>query len=271
MQAAKIYNSKEQPMPAKIFALSNQKGGVGKSTTTYNLARAAVLRDLKVLVVDADPQGNLTSITTKEPTTPESIDIADVLTARSDDKASDAIVAGIWPGLSVLPSSDKLAQVRDELVTTGGGREARLREALSFVADEYDLILIDCPPSLDLVTLNALAAADRVVIVANASLFSADGIAKLRETIDTVQRYYNPDLTIAGVIINQYEAQTNHDKHWRAELAANIQPLLTPEIPKHTWIREASEGGVGLDELGTAAATRLASVYAGYLDTIRRS
>jgi len=258
-------------MAAKIFALSNQKGGVGKSTTTYNLARAAVLQGLRVLVVDADPQGNLTTITAQDRVTPENIDIADVLTARSDDTAADAIVAGIWDGLSVLPSSDKLAYVRDELVTAGGGREARLREALAPVGDDYDLILIDCPPSLDLVTLNALAAAERVVIVANASLFSADGIAKLRETIATVQRYYNPGLTIAGVIVNQFESQTNHDKHWRAELGANIQPLLTPEIPKHTWIREASEGGVGLDELGTRAATRLADVYAAYLDTIRES
>jgi chromosome partitioning protein len=258
-------------MAAKIFALSNQKGGVGKSTTTYNLARAAVLQGLRVLVVDADPQGNLTIITAKERVTAEDIDIADVLTARSDDTAADAIVSGLWDGLSVLPSSDKLALVRDELVTAGGGREARLREALAPIVNDYDLILIDCPPSLDLVTLNALAAADRVVIVANAGLFSAEGIAKLRGTIETVQRYYNPGLSIAGVIINAFEGNTLHDKHWLAELTANIQPILTPEIPKHTWIREASEGGVGLDELGTRAASRLAEVYAGYVDTIRES
>lgn len=256
-------------MPPRIFALSNQKGGVGKSTTTYNLARAAIVQGLRVLVVDADPQGNLTSITTAVPLAPDALDLADVLTSRSDDQATDAIVPGLWPGLDVLPSSDKLAQVRDELVTTGGGREARLRDALAPVVDAYDVVLIDCPPSLDLITLNALAAADRVVIVANASLFSADGIAKLRETIDTVNRYYNPSLTVAGVIVNQYESQTNHAQHWRGELGANIQPMLTPEIPKHTWIREASEGGVGLDELGTRAATRLAEVYSSYLDTIR--
>lgn len=258
-------------MPARIFALSNQKGGVGKSTTTYNLARAAIVQGLRVLVVDADPQGNLTSTTTAEPLAPDALDLADVLTSRSDDQATDAIVPGLWPGLDVLPSSDKLAQVRDELVTTGGGREARLRDALAPVVDDYDVIFIDCPPSLDLITLNALAAADRVVIVANASLFSADGIAKLRETIDTVNRYYNASLAIAGVIVNAYEKNLVRARHWRAELDANIQPILMPEIPKHTWIGEASEGGAGLDELGTRAATRLAAVYGSYLDTIREN
>ena len=143
-----------------VAALCNQKGGVGKTTTTINLARAACLRRMRTLVVDLDPQANATSTLLGKLTSAEQESLADVLSARSDATASDVIVATEWAGVDLLPSgSDALADVGAELVTMGPGREHRLREALSALKD-YDLALLDAPPALDLLTINALTAAE---------------------------------------------------------------------------------------------------------------
>lgn len=260
-------------MTARIFALCNQKGGVGKSTTTFHLARAAVLRGQSVLVVDNDPQGNLTTVAAAEEVGEDQAGLADVLSARAPEGARDVIVAGVWPGLDVLPTSGvTLGSVRDELVVAGAGRELRLREALSDVAEGYDLILIDCAPSLDQLTINGLAAADAVVIVTHSKLWSANGLAQLLETIAGVQRYYNPQLRVAGVLVNQHEERTVAGQHWLDELTAAAEsrglPMLTPPVPKRVAIADATEAARGLDEWGTSDAAALAAVYADHLTTL---
>ena len=122
--------------------------GVGKSTTTFHLARAAVLRGQRVLVVDNDPQGNLTAGAAAESVEEDQAGLADALSSRAPETIRDVIVRGVWPGLDVVPTSGvTLGYVRDELVIAGAGREGRLREALATVAADYDLILIDCAPS----------------------------------------------------------------------------------------------------------------------------
>lgn len=249
-----------------IAALCNQKGGVGKTTTTINLARAAHLRGLRTLVVDLDPQANSTSTLLGKPPDPDVESLADVLSARTDAKAADVIVNTGWAGVDLLPSGgDALADVGGELVAMGPGREHRLREALAKL-DGYDLALLDSPPSLDLLTINALTAAHRLVIVTTAALFSADGIARLMATIEAVVRYANPDLTIAGVVVNALQARTRRQKHWMAELAADAPaPVWQPPVPAATWIAEAVEAGSGLDEWNTPAATVLAETYDRYL------
>ena len=119
-------------MTARIYALCNQKGGVGKSTTAFHLARAAVLGGRRVLLVDNDPQGNLTSVTAAEPVEEDQAGLADVLSARAGERLRDVIVAGIWPGLDLVPTAGStLGIVRDELIVAGPGREGRLREALA--------------------------------------------------------------------------------------------------------------------------------------------
>lgn len=260
-------------MAARIFALCNQKGGVGKSTTTFHLARAAVLRGQRVLVVDNDPQGNLTAVAAAEPVDEDQVGLADVLSARTSETVRDVVVPGVWPGLDVAPTTGAtLGYVREELVIAGAGREVRLREALATVADSYDLILIDCAPSLDQLTINALTAAHGVVVVTHSKLWSLSGLAQLLDTIDNVREYYNPELSVAGVIVNQHEERTVSGQTWLEDLrtAAKSRDLrvLTPPIPKRVVIADATEAARGLDQWGSAEAAALGALYSCHLASI---
>jgi chromosome partitioning protein len=260
-------------MTTRILALCNQKGGVGKSTTTFHLARAAITAGQRVLMVDLDPQGNLTSVAAAEPVPEDQVGLADVLSSRAEETVRDVIVSGVWEGLDVLPTTgETLGFVRDELVVAGAGREGRLREALAEVAGDYDLILIDCAPSLDQLTINGLTAADAAVVVTQSKLWSANGLAHLLTTIDNVRRYYNPELSVAGIIVNQHEEHTVAGRHWRQELqeaaAARSLTVLAPPVPKRAAIADATEAARGLDEWGTSEASSLAGIYADYLATL---
>jgi chromosome partitioning protein len=258
---------------ARILALCNQKGGVGKSTTTFHLARAAVQAGRRVLVVDNDPQGNLTSIAAAEAVDEDQAGLADALSSRAPETIRDVIVPGVWPGLDVVPTSGvTLGYVRDELVIAGAGREGRLRQALAQVIEEYDLVLIDCAPSLDQLTINGLTAANAVVVVTESKLFSANGLSQLLDTIDNVRAYYNPQLTVAGVIVNKHEEQTVSGRTWLDELRKAAEGrglrLLSPLVPKRVVISDAAEAARGLDEWGSAEATALGAIYTDHLAVI---
>lgn len=260
-------------MTARILALCNQKGGVGKSTTTFHLARAAVRAGRRVLVVDNDPQGNLTSIAAAEAVDEDQAGLADALSSRAPETIRDVIVPGVWPGLDVVPTSGvTLGYVRDELVIAGAGREGRLRQALAQVAEDYDLVLIDCAPSLDQLTINGLTAADAVVVVTESKLFSANGLSQLLDTIDNVRQYYNPQLTVAGVIVNKHEEQTVSGRTWLDELGQAAEGrglrLLAPVVPKRVVISDAAEAARGLDEWGSAEAAALGAIYTDHLTAI---
>lgn len=259
---------------SQTIAVCNQKGGVGKTATTFHLTRAAVLAGNRVLVVDADPQGSLSSVIAREAVEEDQSGLADVLSQRSTDTIADVIVPGVWEGVDVVPTapSEALAYVADELIIAGAGRERRLRDALAPVAGEYDLILIDCPPSLDQLTINGLTAADRAALVTEPSLFSANGLARLLSTIENVRSAYNHDLAIAGIIINRLEKGTVAGREWVAHLteAADARQIdiLDPAVPKAVAIRDASEAARGLDEWGTPAARELLDIYRGYLTAL---
>lgn len=261
-------------MNAEIIALANQKGGVGKSTTTVNLARAAVRRGLRVLVVDLDPQGNLTDALAAEPVSDDQVGLADVLSARADEVLSDVIVPSIWAGVDIAPTAgDILASVGEELITTGAGRESKLRKALAEVTDRYDLILVDCAPSLDQLTINGLTAAHKVLIVTQSKKWSLDGLAKLLRTIESVREHYNQSLQVAGVLVNQHEGRTIAGQTWLDELHAAAEArnfrVLTPPVPKRVVIADATEASVALDEWGSAEAMELSEMYADHLTTIQ--
>jgi len=254
-----------------VAAICNQKGGVGKTTTTVNLARAAHLRSWPTLVADLDPQAATTKALLGIAPDPADETVADALSARSTATVADVVRETRWKGVDVLPSGGPvLADVAGELVTMGAGREHRLSEGLRMLTEapglEYALVLIDCPPSLDLLTVNALTATHRAVIVTHAGLLSVDGISDLMTTVRAVQRYANSALAVAGVIVNQLEERTRRGRHWLGELTEHAPaPVWSPTVRKATCIADALEVGAGLDEWGTPEATVLAEIYDRYL------
>lgn len=256
------------------ISLCNQKGGVGKSTTTYHLARAAVLEGMRVLVVDLDPQGNITSSLANHPVDEDATGLADVLSNRTQLPISEVTVPGLWDGVDLVPTTgEALPVVRDELVVAGAGRESRLRAALNEVAHDYDLCLIDCPPSLDQLTINGLTATDIALIVTHSKLWSANGLARLLSSIYQIRTYYNPELTIGGIIINQHEARTTSGEHWMSELTSEVEQrgltIFNPPIPKRVAIADSVEASKPLEQWPTQEAAELANIYTQYLHAIQ--
>lgn len=240
-----------------IIALCNQKGGVGKSTTTFHLARAAARFGVRCLVIDMDPQGNISSALSKEPLREDFPGVADALSARSPETLASVIVPSIWELVDLAPTvGEALSVVRDELVVAGAGREGRLRQQIAEVNNAYGLVLIDCPPSLDQLTINALSASERMVIVSQSKQWSSNGLAHLLGTIRAVKAYYNPGLMVRGIVVNQHEGSTKAGNHWLDELhSAAIHTgtrLLEPVVPKRVTIADAVEASMGLDEYPNA-------------------
>ena len=240
----------------KTLAICNQKGGVGKSTTTFHLSRAAVLEGLRVLVVDLDPQGNITANISSDSLPETRVGVADALTPHGALSLHDVTVSTVWGGVDLVPTpnGDNLAGVRDRLVSLPIGGESRLAHALDAATASYDLVLIDCPPSLDKLTINALVAADGVLIVTQSKQWSATGLANLLSTVSAVQEV-NHRLHVAGIVINMHEKQTISGSGWLTELQAFTEtehlPLISTPIPRAVLISDAVEASTALDEWPT--------------------
>ena len=226
---------------SRIIAIANQKGGVGKTTTAINLGACLAVAEKRTLVIDTDPQGNATSGLGIDKDEVEK-SIYDVLIEEAP--IEDVIVREVhFPYLDVVPATRDLVGAEVELVNRNG-REIILRRAIEAVRDRYDFILIDCPPSLGLLTLNTLAASDSVLIPIQCEFYALEGLSQLLNTVTIVQKNLNPGLQIEGVLLTMYDGRLNLSRQVADEAKEYFGPkVYKTTIPRNVRIAEAPSFG----------------------------
>ena len=226
---------------ARIIAVANQKGGVGKTTTAVNLAACFAISEKRVLLVDADPQGNATSGVG----IPKDIVRWSLYDALLGERPVAEVILkhGQIAHLSVLPATQDLVGAELELVDREG-REHALRRVLDQVRDDYDYILVDCPPSLGLITLNVLTAADGVLIPIQCEYYALEGISQLLNTINLVQQNFNPGLAIDGVLLTMYDSRLNLCRQVAEDVKEYFgAKVITSDITRNIRLAEAPSHG----------------------------
>lgn len=226
---------------ARVVAIANQKGGVGKTTTAVNLAASLAVAEKRTLLIDGDPQGNATSGVGVERGS-FAFTTYDVLLGNAT--LSQARRQGVqFSRLDVLPATPDLAGAEVELVGVTG-REGRMREAIAQIRNEYDFILIDCPPSLGLITLNMLAAADTLLIPLQCEYYALEGLSQLLNTVHLIQHGINPDLSISGVLLTMYDARLNLSRQVAADARDYFgAQVFDTVVPRNVRLAEAPSFG----------------------------
>ncbi|MEW6319578.1 MAG: ParA family protein [Acidobacteriota bacterium] len=251
---------------AKIIAVANQKGGVGKTTTAINVAAGLALQGFRVLLVDVDPQGNATSGVGRKGHAAEAGSIYHALTADEPADPEAYIVATATDGLSLIPANRDLAGAEIELIAVTA-REGRLRALVAPLRRRFDYVLIDCPPSLGLLTLNALVAADTVLVPLHCEYFALEGLADLVGTMRRVRAAYNQALDIEGVLLTMNDERTNLGQQVARDVRAFFKDkVYSTVIPRNVRLAEAPSHG--LPALQYDARSRGAEAYAALVAEI---
>ena len=228
----------------KVISVANQKGGVGKTTTTVNLGTILAKKGKKVLLIDADPQGNATSGLGVE----KEVEFSTYDILVNETEIKDAIQDTIIKNLKVCPSNINLAGAEVELVSMMS-REQRLKEKLDIVKDKFDYILIDCPPSLGLITLNSFTASDSVLIPVQCEYYALEGLGQLLNTINLVKKHLNKEIKIEGALLTMYDMRTNLSNQVVKEVKKYFgDKVYKTVIPRNVRLSEAPSYGMPITE-----------------------
>ncbi|UJH92109.1 AAA family ATPase [Antarcticibacterium sp. 1MA-6-2] len=243
----------------KIIAIANQKGGVGKTTTSVNLAASLGVLEKKVLLIDADPQANATSGLGIDV---EQVELGTYQLLEHSIKAEEAIMKTSSPNLDIIPSHIDLVAIEIELVDQDE-REYMLKKAITHLKDSYDYILIDCAPSLGLLTLNALTASDSVIIPIQCEYFALEGLGKLLNTIKSVQKIHNKTLDIEGLLLTMYDSRLRLSNQVVEEVQKHFNEMVfTTIIQRNVRLSEAPSYGESIInyDAGSKGATNYLSL-----------
>lgn len=224
----------------RIIAVANQKGGVGKTTTSINLSAALAAKGKKVMVIDTDPQGNTTSGFGIDK---NNLDETIYELILEECTINDCIITDVIPNVSVIPSNVNLAAAEIELIGVDR-KEFILRNAVDFVVDKYDYIIIDCPPSLNMLTINSMTTANSVLVPIQCEYYALEGLSQLIHTINLVKERLNPELEMEGVIFTMYDSRTNLSMQVVENVKSNLtQYIFKTLIPRNIRLAEAPSYG----------------------------